>query len=100
MKRVDARPNTRSGNAIRNRLIRSGTSVGAQHRATCRARSKAEFIAKIGVVEEEADERACWMERIVDGQLLPARKVSTLLPETNELTAIMVASRIFVSRRR
>ena len=76
MKLVDALPATRSGSAIGNQLIRSGTAVGANYRATCRARSKAEFIAKIGVVEEEADESGYWMELIVDGELLTAPKVS------------------------
>ena len=100
MKLVDALPTTRSGNAIGNQLVRSGTSVGANYRASCRARSKAEFIAKIGVVEEEADESGFWMELIVDGGLLPEKKVSDLLREASELTAIMAASRISASRRR
>jgi four helix bundle protein len=100
MKLVDALPHTRSGNAIGNQLVRSGTSVGANYRASCRARSKAEFIAKIGVVEEEADESGFWMELIVDGGLLPTSKVSALLQEASELTAIMAASRISASRRR
>jgi four helix bundle protein len=97
---VDALPATRSGNAIGNQLVRSGTSVGANYRASCRARSKAEFVAKIGVVEEEADECGYWMELIVDGNLLPASKVTALLQEASELTAIMAASRISASRRR
>jgi len=100
MKLVDALPTTRSGNAIGNQLVRSGTSVGANYRASCRARSKVEFIAKIGVVEEEADESGFWMELIADGGLLAASKVSALLQEANELTAIMAASRISASRRR
>ena len=100
MKLVDALPHSRSGKAIGNQLVRSGTAVGANYRATCRARSKAEFIAKIGVVEEEADESGFWMELIVEGCLLPARKVSALLQEANELTAIMAASRISASQRR
>ena len=100
MKLVDALPTSRSGNAIGNQLVRSGTSVGANYRASCRARSKAEFIAKIGVVEEEADESGFWMELIVDGGLLPEKKVSDLLREASELTAIMAASRISASRRR
>ena len=100
MKLVDALPRNRSGNAIGNQLVRSGTAVGANYRATCRARSKAEFIAKIGVVEEEADESAYWMELIVDAGLLPAAKVSALLQEAGELTAIMAASRISAAQRR
>ena len=100
MKLVDALPTTRSGHAIGNQLVRSGTSVGANYRASCRARSKAEFIAKIGVVEEEADESGFWMELIIDGGLLPSPKVTALLKEAGELTAIMAASRISASRRR
>ena len=100
MKLADALPRTRSGNAIGNQLVRSGTSVGANYRATCRARSKAEFVAKVGVVEEEADESGFWMELIIEGALLPAGKVSPLLKEAGELTAIMAASRISASRRK
>lgn len=100
MKLVDGLPATKSGNAIGNQLVRSGTSVGANYRASCRARSRAEFIAKIGVVEEEADESCFWLELIVDSQLLPESKVAHLLQEARELTAIMAASRISASRRR
>ena len=100
MKLVDALPTTKSGHAIGNQLVRSGTSVGANYRASCRARSKAEFIAKIGVVEEEADESGFWLELIVEGSLLPLIKVTELLKEANELTAIMAASRISASRHR
>ena len=99
MKLADALRNTRSGNAIGNQLVRSGTAVGANYRATCRARSRAEFIAKIGVVEEEADESGFRMELIADGKLLPATRVA-VLQEAAELTAIMAASRISASRRR
>jgi four helix bundle protein len=83
--------------AIGNQLVR-GTGVGANYRACCRGRSRAEFIAKIGVVEEEADERAFWLELIVEGSLLPAGKVEPLLKEANELVAIMAASRISAAR--
>ena len=100
MKLIDSLPNTRAGNAIANQLIRSGTSVGANYRATCRARSKAEFIAKIGVVEEEADESGFWMELIIEGGLLPSKNLEALLAEANELTAIMAASRKSASARR
>jgi four helix bundle protein len=100
MKLVDALPKTTSGRAIGGQLVRSGTSVGANYRATCRARSKAEFVAKVGVVEEEADESGFWMELIIEGSLLPESKVSPLLKEAGELTAIMAASRISASRRK
>ena len=95
---IDALPRTPKGNAIAGQLVRSGTSVAANYRAACRARSRAEFIAKIGVVEEEADESALWLELIIDDKLLPQRKVASLLAEANELVAIMAASHISASR--
>jgi four helix bundle protein len=81
-------------------LARSGTSVGANYRAACRGRSKAEFISKPGIVEEEADESAYWMELIIDDGLLMKRKVDALRREACELTAIMAPSRISASGRR
>jgi four helix bundle protein len=100
MNLVDALPNSTKGRVIGNQLIRSGTAVGANYRACCRSRSKAEFVAKIGIVEEEADESAFWMELIVDGKILSEAKVKALLSEANELVAIMAASRISASRSR
>ena len=93
MRLVAALPNNILGRAIGNQLIRSGTSVGANYRAACRGRSKAEFIAKLGIVVEEADESAFWMELIIEGGLLKKHLVESLLGEANELIAIMVASR-------
>ena len=93
LKLVAALPKTIEGRAIASQLVRSGTSVAANYRATCRARSKAGFIAKIGVVLEEADETLLWLELISEGNLLPPRRVDPLLNEANELVAIMVASR-------
>ena len=72
--------------------MRSGTSVGANYRAACRSRSKAEFIAKIGIVAEEADESAFWLELIMDGGILTRESVSSLHREAEELTAIFTAS--------
>lgn len=89
---VDALPNTTAGRAIGNQLVRSDTSVGANYRAACRGRSKAEFIAKIGMVAEEADESAFWLELIVEGGLLKPELVSPLREEAEELTAIFTAS--------
>jgi four helix bundle protein len=94
LKLVAALPNTVEGRAIGGQLVRSGTSVGANYRAACRGRSKAEFIAKLGTVEEEADESAYWMELIIEGELLKRDKVEPLLNEANELTRIMARSRI------
>ena len=93
MKLVGALPDGAVARTIGNQLIRSGTSVGANYRAACRGRSKAEFIAKLGIVVEEADETCYWLELIIDGHLLAANLVEPLLQEANELTAIMVASR-------
>src|SRR6476660_523900 len=93
MKLVDAMPRTIQGRAIANQIIRSATSVAANDRAACRARSRAEFIAKIGVVEEEADETSFWLELIVDTKLLGAERIQPLLQEADELVAIMAASR-------
>ncbi len=93
MKMVGALPNDSVGRAIGGQLVRSGTSVGANYRPACRGRSKAEFIAKLGIVIEEADESGYWMELIIEGGLLPTDKVELLLDEANQITAIMVASR-------
>jgi four helix bundle protein len=92
MRLVNALPQTSAGRAIGNQLIRSGTSVGANYRAACRGRSKAEFIAKLGIVVEEADECGYWLELIMKGDLLPIEKVQPLYQEAEELTAIFVAS--------
>ena len=94
MRLVDALPKSTKGRALAGQLIRSGTSVAANYRAACRGRSRAEFIAKIGVVEEEADETALWLELIIADELLSKKKVQSLLDEANELVAIMAASYI------
>lgn len=90
---VDHLPRTMSGRAIGNQLVRSATSVGANYRAACRSRSRAEFAAKLGVVAEEADESVYWLELISEGKLLPETKVEDLLKEANELTAIFTSAR-------
>lgn len=77
---------------IARQIIRSACSVGANYRAACRARTKAEFAAKIGIVEEEADETCFWIELIVEAQIKPAGAVTDLLNEANEITAIMAAA--------
>ena len=66
--------------------------MGANYRSACRGRSKAEFIAKLGIEVEEADESTYWLELVIEGKLLPNRGVVPLLDEANELTAILVAS--------
>ena len=99
MKLTAALPETVQGRAIANQLMRSGTSVGANYRAACRARSRKEFIAKMGVVIEEADESAFWLELVIDGHLNKADLVQPLLAEADELLRIMSASRTTAIRR-
>lgn len=99
LKLAAALPNTVEGRAVKGQLVRAGTSVGANYRAACRGRSTAEFIAKLGVVEEESDESAFWLELIIEAALLRENRVKPLLEEANELTRIMARSRISASNR-
>jgi four helix bundle protein len=92
-KLVGALPQTIQGKAVASQLIRSGTSVAANYRAACRARSKPELVAKLGVVEEEADESAFWLELIIETHLLSAAKVRPLLLEAGEIVAMMASSK-------
>ena len=97
LKLVSALPNNLQGRTVGAQLVRAGTSVGANYRAACRGRSRSEFIAKLGIVEEEADESAFWLELIIEGSLLKAALVQPLLDEANELTRIMAGSRVTAS---
>src|SRR6266850_6267790 len=76
------------GRRLGDQLLRSGTSVAANYRAACRARSKPEFLSKLGIAEEEADESMFWMELLVESGLVPERKLRELIDEANQLTAI------------
>jgi four helix bundle protein len=89
---VEALPQSRTAEVIGKQLIRSATSVGANYRSACRGKSTADVIAKLSLVEEEADESLYWMELIVEAGLLPAEKLSNLMSETNEILAMTVAS--------
>jgi four helix bundle protein len=89
---VEALPTGRVGEVIGKQLLRSATSVGANYRAARRARYRAEFIAKLGIVEEEADETAYWLDLIVSTELLSAKRVDALRQEANEIVAIVIAS--------
>ncbi|MDD5483479.1 MAG: four helix bundle protein [Kiritimatiellae bacterium] len=93
MKLAGSLPNNFIAKAIGSQLVRAGTSAGANYRAACRARSQAEFIAKLGIVEEEADESAYWMELIIEAKLMPDSLIGPLLQEASEITAIISASR-------
>jgi four helix bundle protein len=87
-------PATNECQDIAGQLRRSGTSVGANYRATCRARSRAEFTARVNCALEEADESAFWLEVIIEGKLSSGRELCTLLEEANQLCAIFAASSI------
>ncbi|MGH9633639.1 MAG: four helix bundle protein [Candidatus Angelobacter sp.] len=88
-----ALPRAVEAQVIGKQLLRSGTSVAANYRAACRARSKAEFIAKIGIVLEEVDESVLWIEMLIDATILKKERVDPLLNEARQLTAIFTASR-------
>jgi len=90
---VESLPKTRTATVIGNQLLDCATSVGANYRAACRGRSKADFISKLGIVEEEADESAYWLEMLVAAKVVKPNAVAELLEEAHELTAIIAASR-------
>jgi len=92
-KLIDVLPRTAAGRAISNQLVRAATSVGANYRSACRARSRAEFAAKLGIAVEEADESLYRLELVRDGKLVPENKLSRLLKEADELTAILASGR-------
>ena len=92
IKLCNALPKTLEGNTIKKQLVRCGTSVGANYRAACLGRSKADFISKLGIVLEEADESAFWMELIIDANVMKKELVTPLFQEANELTAIFISS--------
>jgi four helix bundle protein len=100
MRLVEALPRSAKGMALAGQLVRSGMSIAANYRSACRARSRAEFISKMGVVEEETDESALWLELIIAGKILPEKNIVPLVIEANELVAIMAASYISAGRNR
>ncbi len=85
-------PNTWEARTIANQLFRSATSVGANYRAACRGRSKADFISKLGIVLEEADESLYWLEILNETQIAKSDILAPLMKETDELVAIFVVS--------
>ncbi len=92
VKLVETLPKTQTARVIGGQLLRCGTSVAANYRASCRAWSNADFIAKMGIVEEETDESAFWIEMSVDTNLVKKELVAELLDEADQLTAIFVTS--------
>ena len=99
IKLADSLPNSRSTNVIANQLMRSGTSVGANYRAACRAKSKADFISKLGTVEEECDEVLYWLELLIETGEMKTARLSSLMQEAGEILA-MVCSSLNTARSR
>ncbi|MBA2645960.1 MAG: four helix bundle protein [Pyrinomonadaceae bacterium] len=89
---VDALPKTRTAEVVGRQLLRCGTSVGANYRASCRAKSPADFIAKMGIVEEEADETVYWIELLIESGHVDKERVNSLLDEANQILSIAVSS--------
>jgi len=98
LKLIEHLPNTIDGKVLANQLARSATSVGANYRAACRARSRVEFASKLGTVAEEADESVYWLELIRDRDFTPEKRIASLLSEADELTAIFTSGRRSASR--
>lgn len=90
---VRSLPANAEGRIIANQLLRCGTSVAANYRAACRARSRPEFLAKLAIVIEEADESSFWLEFLVDAEIVREQKLRDLRSEANQLVAIFNASR-------
>ncbi len=89
---VESLPSVKTSDVLGKQLLRSATSVGANYRAACRARSKADFVSKITVVEEEADESLFWLELLEESRLVDRNTTTPLIKEANELTAIFTSA--------
>jgi four helix bundle protein len=92
IKLVESLPSTKTGKVIGNQLLRSALSVGANYRSACRGRSKADFISKVGITIEEADESQHWLEMLNEAGIVAPDKLKPLMQESNELVAILTAS--------
>ena len=89
---VESLPKGRTANVIGHQLLRSGTSVGANYRAACRAKSNADFISKTRTVEEETDESLYWVELLIEAEIVKSDSIESLMKEADEILAITVAS--------
>lgn len=89
---VRALPRTQEGAVLGKQVLRSATSVGANYRSAQRGKSKADFIAKLAIAEEEADETCYWLELIIEAELLSKDRMEPLLAEAKEITAILTAA--------
>jgi four helix bundle protein len=93
IKLVEALPKTKTGEVVGKQLLRCGTSVAANYRAACRAKSTSDFVAKLGIVEEEGDESMFWLEIIIESGLMRKELIESLLTEADEIVAIIVSSK-------
>jgi len=100
IKLVEALPKNSTASVIGTQLLRSATSVGANYRAACRARSTADMIAKLKIVEEEADETLYWLELLVEAEIVLETRLVPLMTETNEIIAMTVSSINTLRKRR
>ena len=90
---IEALPRTRTADVIGRQLLRSATSVGANYRAACRAKSPADKLNKLGTVEEECDETIYWIELLIEAEIFSKERLSSLVEEANEILAMIVASK-------
>ena len=97
---VEVLPQGKTADVIARQMLRSATSVGANYRAACRGKSAADVLAKLAIVEEEADETAYWLELLVEAAIVPQARLADLLNETNEIVAMTVASIKTLRRRK
>jgi four helix bundle protein len=89
---AESLPNTPTANVIRNQMLRCGPSVGANYRAACRAKSRPDFVSKMGTVEEEADETIYWMELLIDAEIVKRARIAVLLDEADQILSIVISS--------
>jgi four helix bundle protein len=89
---AESLPNTPTAKVIRNQMLRCGPSVGANYRAACRAKSKPDFVSKMGTVEEEADETIYWMELLIDAEIVKRSRIADLLDEADQILSIVITS--------
>jgi four helix bundle protein len=89
---AEALPKSKAADVIGRQLLRSALSVGANYRAACHTRSKADFISKMGLVEEEADESLYWMEMLIEAKLVKEERLNALMGEAREIVSMVVAS--------
>ncbi len=89
---AESLPDTPTARVIRNQMLRCGPSVGANYRAACRAKSKPDFVSKLGTVEEEADESIYWMELLIDAEIVKRSRIADLLDEADQILSIVITS--------